>query len=134
MAEHICFHGARRTIARNECLNCQRADAAALRSDLAAVRKENGEGMEMRRATIERLKNDLMDMSETIVNLRTVNEGLHEALVSLLEDAEDMRRYADDWTWKYGKGWDETLAKAREVIAAALTPSAGAEGGENDDK
>ncbi len=55
---------------------------------------------------------------ETVTRLRTENEGLREALVSLLEDAEDMRRYADDWTWKYGKGWDETLAKAREIIAA----------------
>ena len=69
-----------------------------------------------------------------MTRLRTENEGLREALVSLLEDAEDMRRYADDWTWKYGKGWDETLAKAREIIAAALNPSAGAENtkGESD--
>lgn len=52
-------------------------------------------------------------------------ERLREAMVALLEDAEDMRLYADDWTWKYGTGWDKTLAKAREVLAAELEPEGG---------
>lgn len=51
------------------------------------------------------------------------NERLREAMVALLEDAEDIRDYTHDWDWKHGARWDKDLAKAREVLAAALKPA-----------